>query len=228
MTSAERWLDAMWPLVRGELPAPPARVLDLGCGPLGGFVPMLLADGYDPLGVDPKAPPEAHYQRVEFERCELPHPLDAIVASTALHHVSDPADVIDRIAAALTVGGTLVVLEWAWERFDGETADWCFARLRPDRDPGWLHRRRDEWLASGLAWPTYLRGWTEREGVHQSEELVRLLDERLERRRVADGPYVFADLAGVTADDEQAAIDAGAIRATRIDWVGLRRDRLDD
>jgi 2-polyprenyl-3-methyl-5-hydroxy-6-metoxy-1,4-benzoquinol methylase len=38
------------------LPAPPARVLEIGCGPLGGFVPMLRASGYDATGVDPRAP----------------------------------------------------------------------------------------------------------------------------------------------------------------------------
>jgi SAM-dependent methyltransferase len=181
---------------------------------------MLGADGYDAIGVDPQAPEGAHYRRVEFERAELLHPLDAVVASTSLHHVADPAEVVDRIAAALAPGGALVVLEWAWERFDGATADWCFARLAADDDEGWLHRRRDEWLASRQEWPVYLRGWAEEEGIHRGGELVELLDERLERRRLADGPYVFADLRGVTADDEQAAIDAGEIQATRIEWIG--------
>ena len=68
MTPAERWIAAAWPQVRGRLPAPPARVLDLGCGPHGGFVPRLRAEGYDAVGVDPRAPDQAHYQRVEFER----------------------------------------------------------------------------------------------------------------------------------------------------------------
>jgi len=53
--------------------------------------------------------------------------------------------------------------------------------------------------------------------------LVRLLDERLERRLLTRGPYFFADLAGATEDDEQTAIDAGHIHATRIDYVGTRR-----
>src|SRR5919199_4389462 len=111
MTARERWFAAIWPFVRGWLPSPPARVVDLGCGSAGGFVPILRADGYDAIGIDPQAPAEAHYQRVEFERAELREPLDAVVASTSLHHVSDPARVIDRIASALTTGGRLVVVE---------------------------------------------------------------------------------------------------------------------
>ena len=222
MTSGERWLAAIWPLVRSHLPARPARVLDIGCGALGGFVPMLRADGYDAVGIDPRAPARPHYERTEFEHAQLPQPVDAVVASTSLHHVAAPAAVIDRIARTLRRGGTAIVIEWAWERADEHTAQWCFARLVDDEEEGWLHRRRDEWLASGQDWPSYLHGWAEREGLHAGEVIVRALDERLERQRLAYGPYFFPDLRDTTAADEQAAIDTGEIRATRIDWVGVR------
>jgi len=222
MPTGDRWLTTLWPLVRTRLPEPPSRVVDIGCGRLGGFVPMLHADGYDAVGIDPQAPEESHYQRAEFERAELPPQLDAVVASTSLHHVTDPADVIDRITTAVRAGGAVVIVEWAWEKLDERTAEWCFNRLGRD-EARWLHRRREEWLASGQEWPSYLRDWAEREAVHPGDVLVRLLDERLERRLLADGPYFFPDLAGTTEDDEQAAIDAGLIQPTRIDYVGQRR-----
>jgi hypothetical protein len=44
MTPDDRWLAAVWPFVRRQLPSAPARVLEVGCGPLGGFVPALLED----------------------------------------------------------------------------------------------------------------------------------------------------------------------------------------
>ena len=50
MTPGDRWLAATWPFVQRHLPAPPAQVIELGCGPLGGFVPMLRATGYDAVG----------------------------------------------------------------------------------------------------------------------------------------------------------------------------------
>jgi SAM-dependent methyltransferase len=220
MTPGERWLTTLWPLVRTRLPTAPARVIEVGCGPLGGFVPMLGADGYDAVGIDPQAPDDAHYQRIEFERAELPHQVEAVIASTSLHHVADPAQVLDRITSALTSGGALVVVEWAWEQFDEQTAEWCFKRLGPDDEPGWLHRRRDEWLASGHEWPIYLRDWAEREGLHSGDALVRLLGERFERRLLTYGPYFFPDLAVTTEAQEQAAIDAGEIQASRIDYTG--------
>ncbi|MGB2873887.1 MAG: methyltransferase domain-containing protein [Gaiellaceae bacterium] len=214
---------AVWPFVRTHLPPAPARVVDVGCGPLGGFVPQLRADGYDAAGIDPHAPDEAHYQRIEFERAELPRRVDAIVASTSLHHVANPAEVIDRIVGTLTDRGAVVVVEWAWERFDEPTAEWCFKRLERDGEAGWLHRRRDEWLASRQEWADYLPDWADREGLHPGNLLVRLLDERLQRELLASGPYFFRELADTTETDERAAIDAGQIRPNRIDYVGTRR-----
>jgi SAM-dependent methyltransferase len=198
-------------------------VLDVGCGPLGGFVPLLRADGYDAAGVDPKAPDGPHYLRSGFEHVDAPTDVEAIVASASLHHVSDPTVVIDRIVASLSRGGTLVVVEWAWEQFDRATALWSFARLRGGQDEGWLQRRRAEWLASGRAWEEYLHSWADTNGLHRSDVLVRTLDERLERRWLGYGPYLFPELAETTRSDEQAAIDAGSIRPTRVDWVGVRR-----
>ncbi len=222
MTPAERWLATLWPLLRDRLPAPPARVIDIGCGPLGGFVPMLRAKGYDAVGIDPQAPEQPHYRRIEFECAELP-PHDAVVASTSLHHVADPAAVIDRISSTLASGGTVVIVEWAWERFDEKTAAWCFERLGPDIEAGWLHRRRDEWLASGREWQSYLRDWAEGDGLHPGAVLLRLLDERFERQLLTRGPYFFPDLVDTTEADEQSAIDAALIRPTRIDYVATRR-----
>jgi SAM-dependent methyltransferase len=222
MTSRERWLAATWPFVRSALPAPPARVVDLGCGPLGGFVPVLRSNGYEAVGIDPQAPEKAHYQRIEFERAELPQ-VDAVLASTSLHHVVDPAHVIDRITSVLASGGAVIVVEWAWEKFDEQTAEWCFKRLGQNNEAGWLHRRRAEWLASGREWPRYLRDWAERERVHPGDALLRQLDARLERQLLRCGPYFFPELSGTTEADEQSAIDAGDIQATRIDYVGTAR-----
>jgi SAM-dependent methyltransferase len=222
-TAAERWLAAVWPVVRGRLPAPPARVVEIGCGPLGGFVPMLLSSGYEALGIDPAAPDGEDYRRVEFEQAELVQDVDAVVASTSLHHVADPAEVVDRIATILARGGTLVVVEWAWEEFDEATAAWCFQRLGPDEDAGWLHRRRDEWATSGQAWTDYVRAWAREERLHGAGTLLRLLDDRFERLGLARGPYFFPDLAGVSEEEERAAIETGEIRATRVDYVGTLR-----
>jgi SAM-dependent methyltransferase len=210
-------------MVRGWLPAPPARVLEIGCGPHGGFVPKLSSRGYDAIGVDPEAPKGVEYLRSQFEHAGLQSDFDVVVASTSLHHVVDPAAVIGRIASVLADAGVVVVVEWAWEDFDEPTARWCFARLGPAKDAGWLCRRRDDWLASGLKWKAYLRGWAERERVHSSAALLRLLDRSFDRQHLSRGAYLFPDLVGTSEEQEVAAIEAGEIRATRVDYVGRVR-----
>jgi SAM-dependent methyltransferase len=141
----DAWLAAAWEAVIGELPAPPASVVEVGCGPLGGLVPLLRSAGYAATGVDPAAPPGSWYCPVEYERYDPPEPVDVIVACTSLHHVCDLGEVAGRLAASLAPGGVLVVVEWARDRFDEATARWCFDRLpRPGDDPGWLSTRYEQ------------------------------------------------------------------------------------
>src|SRR6266487_4759070 len=80
MTSDEGWLAAMWPFVRAWLPSAPARVLEIGCGPLGGFVPALSRGGYDAVGVDPEAPEGPGYHRARWDPRRAPPPGDRVHA----------------------------------------------------------------------------------------------------------------------------------------------------
>jgi SAM-dependent methyltransferase len=224
VTRDERRLAATFPFVRDHLPSAPATVVEIGCGSLGGFVPALRREGYDAVGVDPRAPEERGYSRVEFEHHQLPRSVDAVVACTSLHHVADLDQIADRVREALVPGGVLVVVEWAWERFDEPSARWCFARLDPTAvatDPGWLHRRRDEWAASDEGWERYWRDWANGAHLHPSREILDRLEARFDRVVLADGPYLFPELDGVTAQDEQAAIDAAQVRATCVRYAGI-------
>lgn len=237
MTPDDPWLGAVWPFVRAQLPEPPAAVTELGCGSLGGFVPALRAAGYEAVGVDPGAPDGPWYRQAEFEQV-AGEPADAVVACTSLHHVADVGAVLDRIRDALTPGGVLVVVEWARERFDEATARWAEERLPPapaqaaqhhehgdhdDDDHQWLAGRCAEWHASGESWADYLRGWSEGHGLHEAEDILRDARARFDVGAVEYGPYLFADLQGVSEADEQAAIDAGLIQPSRVQFVARRR-----
>lgn len=218
-TAKQRWLDARWPFVRANLPPAPSRVLEIGCGPTGGFVRTMREHGYAATGVDPAAPSGPDYHRAEFEKHQLSEPVDAIVACTSLHHVADLDEVLDRAVAALTPGGVLIVVEWAYERFDEATARWSFDRLSDSGEPGWLHSHREQWLASGRDWHSYLEDWAARENLHRGEAISQALRARFHTRSLTHAPYLFPDLHSVSEADEQAAADAGAIRATGIHHV---------
>jgi SAM-dependent methyltransferase len=226
VTAENPWLDALWPFVRDHLPPAPGRVVEIGCGPLGGVVNRLQMAGYDAVGVDPEAPEGPRFHRSAFERYTVPLPFDAVVASLSLHHVADPAVVLDKVARALVAAGTIVVIEWARERVDEATARWCFTRLPqppPGEDPGWLARRRDEWVASGQPWDEYREAWAQRENMHSGRAVLDALDRRFHRQSLTFGPYFFPDLADTTAADEQAAIDGAVIQATCIRYTGRLR-----
>jgi SAM-dependent methyltransferase len=182
---------------------------------------MLRSAGYQAVGVDPEAPEGTDYHHTGIEEFEPSGPVDLVVASRSLHHVADLDDVADRMVGMLAPGGAVVVLEWAWERFDDATAQWCFERLPPaDDDPNWLHRRREAWLESGRPWDSYLMEWAADDGLHAGAAVIAALETRL--RTVASdlGPYYFPGLAGVTEGDELAAISSARIQANGLRFVG--------
>lgn len=180
--------------------------------------------GYDAVGVDPEAPDGAEYMRTEFEHVDIAEPVDAFVACASLHHVADLDVVFDRITSVLNPDGTVVVVEWSYERFDEATARWCFDRLTVG-DQSWLSHHRDRWQESGQSWDQYFQGWVSDERLHAGRDIVHGLQTRFDTKIVGETSYLFADLGDVTGDEEQAAIEAGVIQATGIRYVGRRTSR---
>ncbi len=214
--------DYHWSFYRDHLPPAPAHVVEIGCGPSGGFVPRLLSLGYGAAGVDPEAPEGPPYHRTLFEQYEPARRVDAVVACASLHHVEDLDEVFGRVAGALRPGGAFVVVEWARELFDEATARWCFERLRApspenENEHGWLSSHRDRWQASGLPWAAYVGGWASGEGLHTGADQEAALGRWFEPVAMERGPYFFTDRGG---GEERDAIDAGLIQATGLRYAG--------
>ncbi|MGH3189581.1 MAG: class I SAM-dependent methyltransferase [Streptosporangiaceae bacterium] len=236
----EVWLAATWPFVRDQLPSPPASVIEVGCGPLGGHVPSLLRAGYQAIGVDPEAPaapedPEAPetrspYRRIAFEDYRPDALADAVIASVSLHHMHDLGAALDHVAGLLVPGGMLVVIEWISEDMDGRTARWCFRHHPrgpedpndPD-DPGsWLAGMQADWTASGLPWDDYFRARLEEHSMHPASVIRRELATRFATVHLSTGPYYFPDLLDADEQAEQAAIDSGDINPGRLRYAGKK------
>src|SRR5215213_6397674 len=79
------------------LPPSPARVLEIGCGPVGELTYAIAAAGYEIVAVDPVAPEGPFFRRIPFEDFTEPGPFDAVVASLSMHHIGD----LTRSAAAI-------------------------------------------------------------------------------------------------------------------------------
>ena len=98
--------------------------------------------------------------------------------------------------------------EFAWDRFDERTADWYLAQLD----------------GPSTSTEQCLRDWhDEHDGLHGSETLRTEFDRRFREQFFDWRPYLHR-YPGVRADQKskQAMIDAGAVNALGIRYVGTR------
>jgi SAM-dependent methyltransferase len=131
---------------RAELPRPPARVLEVGCGD-GELARALDAAGYEVLAIDPHAPEGEIFERTTIEELEGRGRFDAVAASRSLHHVDDLDVALERITE---LAPRFVVDEFAWDRLDEPTARWYDEQraLSPDPPPPaseWRSRHAHLW-----------------------------------------------------------------------------------
>jgi SAM-dependent methyltransferase len=188
-------------LARQELPPPPARVLEVGCG-AGELALALAADGYDVVAVDPKAPKGPIFRRGTLELLEGEEPFDAAVASLSLHHVDDLDVALDKLRSLLAPSAVLLVREFGWDLVDEPTARWDYHRL--GREGGLA-----EWRS-------------EHDHLHGFDALRSALDARFRERSFKWTPYLYAYRTGEGHEqEERRLIEAGEIRAVGFVYVGL-------
>lgn len=184
-----------------ELPRPPARVLELGCG-RGDLARALAADGYDVVAVDPEAPEGPIFRRTTLEALGDEGVFDGAFASLVLHHVDDLDAALEKLGSLLRPGAPVVVREFAWELVDEPTARWDYAR----------HGRKGglaEWRA-------------EHEDLHTSEDLRAALDARFHPRFFEWGPYLSEHQPSEgDAEEERRLVESGEIRAVGFVYVGV-------
>ena len=197
-----------------QLPPPPLRVLEIGCGREGGLVEQLAAAGYDVLGVDPNAPEGERFVRDTFQHAAARDSLvragswDAVVAGRMLHHVEPLEESLDLLA---TLAPLLVVDEFAWNRIDDAARDWYEGQYRMLRAAG-----------AEPPGPSSLEEWRWRHpGLHPDDVLLPALRARYDERAFELLPYLHRWLDGPSSEAlEQSLVDAGALPAIGYRWAG--------
>jgi SAM-dependent methyltransferase len=190
-----------------QLPPPPQRVLEIGCGHEGGLVELLAGAGYDVVGVDPHAPEGTRFVRARFQ--ELDGEWDAVVAGRVLHHVSPLDEGLDLLASFAPL---LFVDEFAHDRIDRAAQDWYEGQHRMLR-------------ASGVEpnGPSDLDDWRERHpGLHSHDVLLAGLRSRYDERVLEWLPYLSRWLGGPSSESlEETLIAAELIPAIGYRWAGV-------
>jgi SAM-dependent methyltransferase len=192
--------------------APSSRVLEVGCGKTGELAHALDAAGHDVVAIDPRAPAGRLFRQVTLEEFDDEAPFDAAVCERVLHHVEPLQPAVDKLAR---LAPRIFVEEFAHERLDEPTRDWCEGQHRmfaaagaEPQGPGDLGRWREE-----------------HSGLHPSEVVLAALDTRFERTHCEDRPYLYRWLRGPNSEVlEQTLVDARAIRPLGLRYAGTRTE----
>ena len=193
--------------VRGALPAPPARVLEIGAG-RGELAAQLRDAGYDVRAIDPAAEDGSGVERLAL--LEVSGTFDAAVAVVSLHHVEPLEASCAHLGTLVRPGGTLAIDEFDVTRLDDRAAEW------------WLEQRRaagavEERGAQDLI--AFMRGH-----VHSLGAVCEALRADFTLSEPETGPYLHRwNLGPELRDDEQQLIAAGRLPATGARLVGTRR-----
>jgi hypothetical protein len=198
--------------VLNQLPPPPQRVLEVGCGREGGLVELLVGAGYDVLAVDPHAPEGEPFLQTTFQEASnrlLLEGFGAVVAGRVLHHVDPLGEGLDLLASFAPL---LVVDEFAWDRIDGAAQDWYEGQHRMLRATG-----------AEPNGPADLDEWRLRHpGLHAHDLLLDALRGRYDERVLEWVPYLSRWLGGPSSEPlEQTLIDAELIPAIGYRWAGV-------
>jgi SAM-dependent methyltransferase len=201
--------DEVVAYVRAALPAPPARVLEVGAG-AGELATALKALGYSVLAIDPASQRPEVVPVALLELDAAPASFDAAVAVVSLHHVDPLAESCRRLAEVLRPGAPLVIDEFDVEHLDEAAVAWWLERRQAG---GTDHAHTPESVVADL-----------RGHLHSLAQVREALAESFTLGEPVRGAYLHRwARAPESRVEEEAEIAAGRLPAIGARLVALRR-----
>jgi SAM-dependent methyltransferase len=211
------------------LPAPPVRVLEVGCG-RGELAAALLARGHavTALDVDPDAVAAALSAGVPAVQGDFldggAEPHDVVLFTRSLHHVGDLDRAAALAAAACGPGGIVVVDEFARERADAATAAWFYEMRAVLAAAGLLTHPDAPAEADPLARWELEYGARREHQLHTGDAMLAALRAHLHLELVEGCSYLYRQLAQWLEPSERGA--AVALRLLDVERERLGRGEL--
>jgi len=242
--------------VKSMLPHSAQTILEVGCG--NGYLSLELArDGHTVIGIDLSAdilevaersktahpqPPgfgSLRYINADVNTWQAPDAsVDAVIFNRCLHHMSELQQTLVNVKRLLKGGGSIICQDYAYDRFDEQTACWLYQmqRLlflsgRYDADPASLPEEAASIEALRTAW---LKRASEHH-LNRYEEMMSGLQGAFHEHFFAWAPYLFVYIGNAirhTAPEqerelltflkrmEQYRIEHEAIQAVGFRFVG--------
>jgi SAM-dependent methyltransferase len=184
--------------LRGYLPEPPARILEVGCGD-GELANRLGLTGYEVVAIDEstKAVARAQALGVNARLARWPayqdEPFAAVLFTRSLHHIFPLDEAVAQAGKLLRPDGQVLIEDFAYEEMTAPSAEWlrqvlglldAAGLLKWDRGPlgiGFLHA--DDAVA---AWHA-----ARHHEIHQASAIEASLRRAFPRVEALTAPYLY-------------------------------------
>jgi SAM-dependent methyltransferase len=219
-------------LATPHLPAPPARLLEVGCG-AGDFALALQQRGYHVTALDQgeQNVARARAKGVNAATASWPHfddqPFDAILFTRSLHHIRPVRAAVQRAHELLKDGGTLIIEDFAFYETSEATVLW-FKNVVDVLDAARVLNHEEHRFASRIAQADGLDAWHHSHAEIASEaEMLDAVQSMFELQTGAAIPHLYRYISQVVkpevADSVVAAVlkfERAAHAAGQIDLIG--------
>jgi SAM-dependent methyltransferase len=198
--------------VKSMLSQPRQTIVEVGCG--NGYLCLELArDGHDVIGIDVSPdiievaerssaahPPPLGFGSLRYLCADVntwqarEASFDCVIFNRSLHHLSALQETMAQVQRLLKPGGRIILQDYAFDRFDEQTACWLyqmqcllFLSGRYDADPATLPEEAASIEALRTTWLTR----ASEHHLNRFEEMMSVLHGACHERLFAWVPYLF-------------------------------------